>query len=416
MPQSHKLRQLGLGIYGAIALAISAVLLKTNWHLWTLSAHSYQGIGADVMPQLNNIKQRLVVGEADRMQQFFPEGWFFSHIIYGYSWVNVGLTDSARRSQAIKEVQWTLAQADTPKALAPFRNDTQVPHGVFYLGWTNRLLGGLLKLQAPQERSTADVARFKAQSATLAKAYENSPNLTLEAYPGMAWPCDQTVALASLALHDELFGSNYQPLIQRWVSQTRQNLDPQTQLIPHKVDAATGTIEIAARSSSQVYLLPFLRELDPAFALQQYQQFRQQFIPPTLGLLPVREYPIGIPGKGDIDTGPLIFGFSPTSNITSLAAAKAYNDRALFDSGLLITETLGLPWQWQNQKSYAWGQLIVIDDFLVWGKTMVPWTEGAIVDYADRPLNRYHWAWLIGSGLVLLILWRPLRRSSRKKS
>jgi hypothetical protein len=57
-----------------------------------------------------------------------------------------------------------------------------------------------------------------------------------------------------------------------------------------------------------------------------------------------------------------------------LVAAKAYGDGGLFDSALVITETLGLPWQWQNHKSYDGGELIGIDDFGVWGKTFVPWT------------------------------------------
>jgi hypothetical protein len=411
MAKSRKLRQLGIGIYGTIALTVSALVLKANWHLWTLSSQSYQGVGADVLPQLGHIKQRLVAGDGDRMQQLFPEGWLFSHVIYGYSWVNVGLTDASRRAQAIQEVQWTLAQTDTPQALAPFQQDTQVPHGVFYLGWTNRLLGGLLKLQAPSERSAQDIDRFHAQSAILAQAYsrqfDQQPDQPhLQAYPGLAWPCDQTVALASLALHDELFGSDYKPVIQRWIRATQQHLDPRTQLIPHKVDATTGAMEIGPRSSSQVYLLPFLMELDPGFGLQQYQQFRRQFVPPTLGLWPVREYPIGVSGQGDVDTGPLILGFSPTSNIASLAAAKAYGDRGLLDSGLVITETLGLPWQWQTQKSYAGGQLIVIDDFLVWGKTVVPWTQGPRPIAPALSLNRG--AWTMGSSGLLLLLWSPV--------
>jgi hypothetical protein len=414
MPQSRKLRQLCLGIYGTIVLIISPFILKTNWHLWTVSSQSYQGIGPDVIPQLTNIKQRLQAGEGDRMQQLFPEGWFFSHIIYGYSWVNVGLTDTTQRSRAIEEVEWTLAQADSPKGIGPFSRDTQVPRGVFYLAWTNRLLGGLLKLQSPEERSRLNIDRFQAQSALLAAAYEKSPRLTLEAYPGMAWPCDQVVAMSSLALHDELFGHHYRPLIQRWVSHIQQNLDPKTQLIPHKVDAENGSIEIAARSSSQVYLLPFLMELDREFARQQYQQFRRQFVVPTLGLIPLREYPIGVPGKGDVDTGPLIFGLSATSNITSLAVAKAYDDRALFDSGLLITETLGLPWQWSGQKSYGLGQLIVIDDFLVWGKTLVPWTQQAPMVAPDRRPSLHRGVWLLGSIGLLLILWTPILRSRKQ--
>jgi hypothetical protein len=55
MAKSRKLRQLGVGLYGAIALTLSAFVLKANWHLWTLSSQSYQGVGADVLPQLTHI-------------------------------------------------------------------------------------------------------------------------------------------------------------------------------------------------------------------------------------------------------------------------------------------------------------------------------------------------------------------------
>jgi hypothetical protein len=416
MKKSRKYRIVSI-VHRAIALLLSAFILKLNWHLWTLSAQSYQDLGADVIPQLTNIKQRLEAGEGDRMQSLFPEGYFFSHVIYGYSWVNVGLQHESLRQKAIAEVEWTLKRLDSDQGRRPFRFQTQVPNGIFYLGWSNRLLGGLLKLQlksqpklqSPDARSAANQERFHAQSALLAQAYDRQ--FMLEAYPGMTWPCDQTVALSSLALHDELFGTNYQPIIQRWVAHAKQHLDPKTQLIPHKIDAETGAIEIAGRSSSQVYLLPFLLELDPEFARQQYQQFRQQFIVPTWGFLPVREYPIGVDGRGDVDTGPLIFGFSATSTITSLSTARAFRDRELFDSTLITTETLGLPWQWGSQKSYGWGMLIVIDNFLVWGKTWVPWTTVQQPVISDRPLGMIHrWVWLGGSGLGLFVLWRPALR------
>jgi hypothetical protein len=399
----RKLPRIPSWLHTLISLLISLFVLKLNWNLWMVSSRNYDRLGADVLPQLNNIKQRLQAGEGDRMQSLFPEGYFFSHVIYGYSWVNVGLTHEFLRQKAIAEVEWTLAQIDSDKGRRPFRFQTQVPNGVFYLGWSNRLLGGLLKLQKPEERSKKTVGRFHVQSALLAQAYDRQ--FMLEAYPGMTWPCDQTVALASLVLHDELFGSNYQPIVQRWLNHARQNLDPKTQLLPHKIDSNTGEIEIAGRSSSQVYLLPFLLELDPELARQHYQRFRQQFPVSTLGFFPVREYPIGTPGKGDVDTGPLIFGFSATSTITSLSTARAFNDRELFDSTLMITETFGLPLQLGDQKFYGLGTLIVIDNFLVWGKTWVPWTTVQRPVVNDRSLNINRSAWLGGSVFGLLLLW-----------
>jgi hypothetical protein len=395
-----------------LAALLSGVTLAANIRVATVTAHHYpsQQLGADVLPQLQNIKRRLVAGEGETMQTLFPEGWFFSHIIYGYSWVNVALStsDETLQQHAIQEVRWVLAQVDTPQGLAPFSQDTQVKHGVFYLGWSNRLLGGLLKIQNPKARSPTDIARFHAQSAELAQAYSASPTATLESYPGMAWPCDQTVALASLALHDDLYSGQdqprYQPIIQKWIRYTQRHLDPETQLIPHKINATTGQIDIGGRGSSQVYLLAFLPELDRPFAAQQYARFRQQFVP-ALGILPVREYAIGNSGTGDVDSGPLILGLGPTSTIASAAAARANGDAQLFDSTLLITELLGFPWTWGQEKSYGLGQLIVIDDFLVWGKSLVPWTAAQPAVFTNQTLELERCVFHLGSLFLLLAVW-----------
>jgi hypothetical protein len=439
-PRTHRSGKLFRWIYPAIAALLSLWGLRMTGWVQTASVQPYQNqfnadrihqparetqlqvkpdsvLQDDVLPQLQNIKRRLRQGEGDTMQALFPEGWFFSHVLYGYTWINVGLSSEspALRQQAIQEVQWVLAQADSAKGRKPFPAKTQVQHGVFYLGWINRLLGGLLKLQSSQARSPQDIDRFKAQSAELAQAFQAHPNLTLDAYPGEAWSCDQTVALASLALHDDLFGSNYRSIIRRWVNHAQQHLDPKTGLIPHKVDATTHEILIPARGSSQVYLLPFLAELDHTFATQQYLQFRQQFVSPTLGLLPVREYPIGESGKSDVDSGPLIFGLGPTSTIVSIAPAKLYGDSSLFESTLAIVESLALPIVWGEEKSYALGQLIVLDGFFVWGKTIVPWTNVSPRPIASTPPipsePRPKAAWWIGTGMILLLLWAPWGRS-----
>jgi hypothetical protein len=377
--------------------------------LWTVSAenYNYPKIGSDVQWQLNNIKRRLEAGEGEKMQAIFPEGWFFSYILYGYSWVNVALTSPSEslRQQAIREIKWVLQQIDTPKGKAPFSFNTQVTNGVFYLGWSNRLLGGLLKIQKSSERAQADLEKFHGQSQELAKAFLLSPNLHLEAYPGMTWPCDQTVALASLVLHDSLFNTNYRSISQKWIEHTKLHLDPQTGLIPHKIDSVTGAIEIAARGSSQVYMLSFLSELDEVFAKQQYDLFYKHFVMSSGSFYPVREYPSNVSGVGDIDSGPVILGIGPTSTIVSLVAAKANQDLELFESSLLLIEIFGFPWTWNEEKSYAMGSFLVIDDFVLWGKTLVPWTK-INLSHSEGEMSslRRRWLWLSGSGIFLLII------------
>ncbi len=366
----------------------------------------------DVLLQLNNIKRRLVAGEGNAMQRLFPEGWFFSHILYGYTWVNVALSAESEslRQQAVREVRWVLIQTDSPRGRAPFAAHTQVSHGVFYLGWTNRLLGGLLKIQRPNERALADINRFQSQSAELAQAFANSAIAHLTAYPNQTWPCDQTVALASLALHDDLYSSNFQPIIQKWVNYSRQHLDPATDLIPHKIDATTGHIQIGARGSSQVYLLAFLPELDAAFAAEQYTRFRANFVVPGPGFLPVREYPIGRNGFGDVDSGPLIFGIGPTSTIVSLAAARTNGDAQLFESTWSLLEILGFPAIQGQEKSFGLGLLVVADGFIAWGNSLVPWTETPSASYSLESLDYRLWDWHWGSGIGLFMLWMAIAR------
>jgi len=140
----------------------------------------------DAIPQLRNIGRRLRAGEGADMQRIFPEGWFFSHALYGFAWVNVALqsNDDALKRQAFTEARWVLDRMDTPEALAPFMADTQVRHGVFYLGWKNRLLGGLLTAIPPDERTPAEVSAFHSQSDELAAAFRVTPSLHLDAYPG----------------------------------------------------------------------------------------------------------------------------------------------------------------------------------------------------------------------------------------
>jgi hypothetical protein len=380
-------------------------------------------VGADVVPQLNNIGRRLRAGEGDAMQNIFPEGWFFSHVLYGMSWVNVGLVtkDETLRQRAISEVIWVLAQSRAPKGLAPFRNATQVPNGVFYLGWSNRLLGGLLLIQRENERDPAEVARFVAQSKTLAQAFEQSPHFLLDAYPGQAWPCDNVMAMSSLAVYDKLFGKTYQPLIARFVKTLQNEVDPATDLIAHKTNASAGKIEIAPRASSQVYIHMVLPELDPTFAKDQYAKFRAWFGADVLGFPVSLEYPKGVSGRGDVDTGPLIFGISPTGTGVSIAAARANEDANSFARIAALSEMLGLPRQNNAEKDFVFGKLIVADAFLVYGKSLTRWSGQPTLIWNEPQAWRtslyfFGVAIFVAAWLVVFWVWRKTKSSRPTKS
>jgi hypothetical protein len=329
-----------------VALVLTLGLLLLNLRLYWPSAADYGSgrVGPDVVPQLRFIGAALRDGAGERMQAFFPEGFFFSHALYGLAWAELGMrlpAADALRAQALAEARWALGRLDTPAGRAVFSPALDPPLGVFYIGWSSWLRGGMLMLQAPADRPAADVERFEADCAALAAAFDRSPTPFLTAYPGQAWPVDSTVAMAALRLHDTLLPARFGATIERWIRAARDRLDPATGLLPHRADPTTGQPIEGARGSSQSIIARFLTEIDPAWGREQYVLFHRQFVATPLGVAGVREYPQGIAGTGDVDSGPLVLGISLSASAVAMGAALAQGDDALADPLLHASETFG---------------------------------------------------------------------------
>lgn len=396
--QDNEKRPLRRGLPIAIIAAAAGFLAVALWfNLRIYAAPRGAAVGGemaeDACLQLDNIGRRLRAGEGADMQRIFPEGWFFSHALYGMAWINAGLqsVDAGLKRRAAAEARWVLQRMDSPEGIAPFMADTQVPNGVFYLGWKNRLLGGLLSLKPEAAATPAEVALFRQQSKALGAAFRARPSRHLDAYPGQAWPCDNVMALSSLRLHDVLFEPEFGDVIESWVAFTKDHLDPETGLIVHMIDGSNGRMITAARASTQVYILTLLPELDAAFAREQYAIFRRLFVQDWLGFLPVREYPEGKSGSGDVDTGPLIFGISPSATVVAIAAARANGDAELSERTVILSEIIGAPWTSGREKSFGFGAIVVADAFLAWGKTLTPWTPVPEVAFPGTTSGWWRW-------------------------
>ncbi len=405
-----------------------AVLIGVLWQLHHYSAQDFQppGTGPDVEQQLNWLGQALRQGAGESTQDWYPEGYFFTYAIYGSALINQALLhpeDDALRQGIIREVSWVLEQLDSDKARAPFPQRQAVEYGVFYRGWSNRLLGGWLLLQPEADRDPARVEQFHRQSEALAQAFQQSPTHHLEAYPGGSWPVDNVVALTSLRLHDDLYGTNYAKVVDLWLNYAHAHLDPATGLLPHRIDAQTGDLYDGARASSLVMALSFLGEIDADFAHEQYARFRELYAQPVLDFILLREYPRGVSGPGDVDSGPLLGDISPIASGVELAAAHSNGDEEAFERLIQLSEVVGLPISIGNQKRFTLGLLPVGDAFLVWGKTIVPWRKAvALTQPIEYPRLTSTWyactnglAFFIALGLGL-ITWRKTRSAHSVKT
>ena len=365
---------------------------------------------ASVRRQLAFLRSELASGAAEDAQHLFPEGYFFSYALYGLSQVDLGLGEPpSERADELREARWALAALDSPAGRAPFDEGLTPAYGVFYRGWTNWLRGGVLSLQ--EARDPAEAARFERDSADLAAAFQQSASPFLPAYPGQAWPVDSTVAIASLRLHDKLVGPRHAALTDRWVAAAKQRLDPGTGLLPHRADPATGAPIEVARGTSQSMIQRFLVDIDTAFAAQQYTVFREWFRPfgPA-----VREFPAGVSGAGDVDSGPLLLGISLSATAVTMGAARVQGDDRLAGALAGLAEVTGVPVDTPGTRRYAFGVLPIGDAFVAWSKTARPWVSAA----PAGPPPDLAWWWPLpiltvlfaAAALATRVAWRAARQ------
>jgi hypothetical protein len=386
------LRKLVIGV-AVIATLVAGVGTARLVLPWTDPARG-------VVKQLAFLRAELEGGADVAAQKQFPEGYFFLNVLYGLTWVQVGLDDPARSTDATAEVRWALERITSTDGTAPFDESLQPQYGVFYAGWTNWLRGGLIALG---QSDAADRDAYTSESVEIATAFRTAKTPFLQAYPGQAWPVDSVVAIASLRLYDALVAPRFGQLARNWVTSAKTELDPATGLLPHQVVPQVS----GARGSSQAMIQRFLIDIDPTFARTQYEVFKDKFVT-GLG---VREYPKGTSGPGDVDSGPLVFGTSFSATVVAMGAARVHHD-PLADQLAREGELAGLPVSGLKTKRYLFGAVPIGDAFLAWSTSARPLVATAQPEL-DGGSGWWRLPWLVLLWLPALILWAALRLRHR---
>lgn len=346
------------------------------------------------LAQLAHLRPELEA-KANAMQEWFPEGRVFTLALYGLAWVDVGrgASDGALRARALKEARWALALAEAPRSRIGYGPASGLPHGMFYEGWTAHLRAGTLHLGGGAARDTA----FRATCERLDTAFRNGGPF-LDSYEGLAWPADNAVGAAALRSCGTLLDPRYTQTARAWLRSALRHADPATGLLPH--DAASPQ----PRGESVALMIRFIHEIDPAVAAAQYAGMERTFATRFAGLLPaVREYPHGVRGQGDVDSGPVILGVSAPASVVGIAAARMTGHHRAAADLRASPEVLGVPLQWGGRRSYAFGKLPVGDAFLAWSSVVRPWNVPPAPPAAATPYGGWRAVWCGLWGLVLAL-------------
>jgi hypothetical protein len=352
---------------GRVAFALFFALLLL------LNSRLYGPLDPDLTTaQLRHLATALERGGAERMQALFPEGFVFTWALFGLASVQVAerLSPSdPHRDELLADAHHAVRRVLSPQARSTFDAALDPPYGAFYASWSLYLRSAILRAEQRTGQKREKGAEFEADCDAFAAALERNPSPFLPSYRSAAWPGDTAVGVAALAVRDSILEPRHRGVVESWVRRVRTRMDTTTGAIPHAADAVSGMPRGSARGESLALMARILVDVDPALARDQYEVLRDCFSDYRWGIPGVREFPPGVDAEGDIDSGPLVLGFSAPAITVGAAAALANGDPNLADALLATAEVAGFPVQFGGQRWYAGGLLPVGDAFLAWARS-----------------------------------------------
>lgn len=389
-------------------LAVVLLWLNAKLYLPPVAEEDRGKVPRTAEAHLSWLRGELDDGSGEEMQRLFPEGYFFSYGLYGLAWVEIGLRSEEHVDEAIREARWALEKIESVAGRAPFPANLPPGHGMFFSGWRNHLLAGIVLLG----KKDLEIARLRNWCDELAIALEAASTWPwLASYHSQVWPCDTPPGIHAMCVFDKVTGEGrYTDFVKRWISAVSGKVDTEYGMLTHLAAPGSGQPVGLPRGTSQTIILRFLADIDPTFASGQYQRFQEHFLTSVWGLPSIREYPKGVDGKGDVDSGPLIAGTSASATVVGMGVAQIYGDHGFSKATSQLAEVAGFPFGFSKRR-YLGGILPVGDAFVIHAMTARPWIQEESRFEVEPTSVPLFWRWGIHSvslvgAVVLLLLWR----------
>ena len=103
----------------------------------------------------------------------------------------------------------------------------------------------------------------------------------------------------------------------------------------------------------------------------------------------VREYPTGVDGRGDVDSGPLIFERSLSGTVFMIGLAQIHGDHEIADAIATTGEAVGLPWTSGDEKRYVAGILPIGDIMVAYSQNARCWLGESQHQSDPQPISKF---------------------------
>jgi hypothetical protein len=336
-------------------ISVTATMLAAPRFVCGRAAGDFYAGDANLQRELSRSQQRWVGAQLSRNDfktghsLFDAEWWFGTYVMSALGFGQIALEHPELAAEQLPWLERSLERLVSEELRAfdtqSWSEDALAPGGpdrghAAYLGYMNLALSLHRRLK-PESRWAA---LNDSITATLRRRFEASPSGLIETYPNETYPVDNLAGIGSIALHARATGSSADAFLERWCARLReQQIDPRTGLLIQAASAVTGRGLDSPRGSGSALGAYFVSFADPELARDLHRAVRRELTSAPLGLGMVREYPnsVGLRGRGDIDSGPLLFGYSVSATGFSLGSARAAGDSQHFASIFRTADLFG---------------------------------------------------------------------------
>lgn len=184
---------------------------------------------------------------------------------------------------------------------------------------------------------------------------------------------DQSTQLHAIWRADQSLGTDHSETFRLWMSTMQSRfIEPETGLLYSMVSIGPDRFDSEPRSTSIAWSIIFLANIFPDFAEQQYKALKQHRVRRFVNLAAFAEYPkFNLLEFGDMDSGPILLGISPSATGFGLCAHRLYGSKEDYIRSYRIFELFGLPQTDETGKYYRMGNGMG-DAILLYSKLALP--------------------------------------------
>lgn len=353
-----------------VIYAILFLLPLYVFPVWWCSSDAetwYEG-DIELQDQLAESMKKWIEGSLDRgnfstgSDQFDGEWLFGTYMMSGMGFGQMALEHPKEKEKYIRSMEVCIRKllAEETKAfdLEFWSNDpidsigSEYDHCSF-LGYLNLLLSLHRKLKPDSEFAELNDKITE----HLLNRLKKTPIRLLQSYPGEVFPVDNCAVFGSIGLHAEATGKKCDKILAESFNVfEKRYVDKKTGLLIQYVNPATGDREDHPRGSGTalgVYMLSFA---NPQLAKKLYQGIKKELASSCLRFGGVKEYPAGIKdGSGDIDSGPVIFGYSTSATGFGISGARIYRDKEFYSKLCATLYLIGAPHKSEGKLHFLTG-------------------------------------------------------------